>query len=93
VRRRAFVAALLLPVAARAGDATIEINDFRFSPADLTVAAGTTVVWINRDDTPHKVVDRDDPRRLKAPALDTGDSFRFIYEAPGVYHYFCSLHP
>jgi plastocyanin len=39
------------------------------------------------------VVDRDDPRRLKAPALDTGDSFRFIYEAPGVYHYFCSLHP
>jgi plastocyanin len=93
MRRRAFVVALLLPVAARAADATIEINNFMFMPAELTVAAGTTVTWINRDDTPHKVVDRDDPHRIKAPALDTGDSFRFVYETPGIYHYFCSLHP
>jgi plastocyanin len=93
MRRRAFVAALLLPVAARAADATIEINNFIFMPAELTVAAGTTVTWINRDDAPHKVVDGDDPHRIKAPALDTGDSFRFAYEAPGIYHYFCTLHP
>ena len=92
--RTLLVAAVLcLPMAARAADATIEITDFRFSPAEITVAGGTAVTWINHDDTPHKVVDADTPRRMNAPPLDTGDSFRFVYAAPGVYRYFCALHP
>jgi|SRR6516225_2998835 plastocyanin len=46
----------------------VKIDNFSFSPAILTVAAGTTVTWINRDDIPHTVVSSDDqeysnPRR------------------------------
>ena len=69
------------------------IDNFTFSPAELTVAAGTRVTWTNRDDIPHTVTDAADPRSFRSPPLDTGDSFAFAFARPGVYKYFCSLHP
>jgi len=38
----------------------VKIDNFSFGPASLTVAAGTTVTWTNRDDIPHTVVSTDD---------------------------------
>ena len=84
------------PAAVAAGDggeAAISVDKFTFSPPLLTVAAGTRVVWTNRDDIPHTVVGADDPRTLRSPPLDTDDSFAFTFAAPGTYRYFCSLHP
>lgn len=81
------------PGAQAAGTAQVTIDNFTFSPAELTVAAGTRVTWTNRDDIPHTVVDRDNPRTMKSPPLDTDDSFTFAFERPGTFHYFCSLHP
>ena len=85
-----------VPVAAEAavaGEAAVAIDNFTFSPPVLTVAAGTRVVWTNRDDIPHTVVGADDPRALRSPPLDTDDQFAFAFAAPGTYRYFCSLHP
>ncbi len=79
--------------AAPAEDAKVNIDNFSFSPAQITVAAGTKVVWANRDDIPHTVTDAGEPRAFKSAALDTGDPFSFVFSAPGTYHYFCSLHP
>ncbi len=78
---------------ARAAEAQVMIDNFSFSPAELTVAAGTHVTWTNRDDIPHTVTSREDPRVLKSPALDTGDSFAVALDTPGTHHYFCMLHP
>jgi plastocyanin len=78
---------------ARAAEAQVMIDNFSFSPAELTVAKGTRVTWTNRDDIPHTVTSRDDPRVLKSPALDTEDSFAVTLDTPGAYHYFCMLHP
>ena len=75
------------------GEAAISVDNFTFSPPLLTVAAGTRVVWTNRDDIPHTVVGADDPRTLRSPPLDTDDSFAFTFAAPSTYRYFCSLHP
>ncbi len=33
----------------------VTIDNFSFSPADITVPAGTTLTWTNRDDIPHTV--------------------------------------
>jgi plastocyanin len=89
--------ALVLATAATASvavpDATVTVDNFTFGPNALTVPAGTRVVWTNQDDIPHKVVEDADVRRFKSPALDTGDSFSFVFAQPGTYHYFCSLHP
>jgi plastocyanin len=71
----------------------VVIDDFRFGPAQLTVPVGTKVVWTNDDSDPHTVTSETDPKLLKSPPLDTGDSFSFTFDKPGTYRYFCSIHP
>ena len=84
-------AVALFSGAMRAEDATAKIDSFTFVPARLTVKAGTTVTWRNEDDIPHTVTSA--ARLFKSKALDTDDSFSFIFTEPGIYEYFCSLHP
>jgi plastocyanin len=44
---------------ALADDPTIKIANFTFDPPTLTVKAGTTVTWVNADDIPHLVTEKD----------------------------------
>jgi plastocyanin len=71
--------------------ALIKIDNFTFRPATLTVTVGTTVTWVNEDDIPHTVVEKD--RLFKSKALDTDDRFTYTFSTPGGFEYFCSLHP
>jgi len=71
--------------------ASATIDNFTFNPQRLTVKAGTTVTWKNQDDIPHTVTSS--TRLFKSKALDTDDGFSFIFNEPGAYEYFCSLHP
>jgi plastocyanin len=78
--------------AGSAGAATIVVaRDFMFGPASLTVSAGSTVTWTNKDDEPHTVVS--DTALFRSGALDTDESFSFRFDKPGTYHYACSIHP
>ena len=87
----AVVATMLLPAgSARAEDTEVHIDNFVFEPAQLTVKAGTTVTWMNRDDIPHTVVCAG---KFRSKAMDTDDRFSFTFTAAGEYKYFCSLHP
>ena len=69
----------------------VNIDNFTFSPPTITVAAGTTVKWTNDDDIPHTVRAVDGSFHSKA--MDSADSYSFTFTKPGVYSYFCSLHP
>ncbi|MFZ0198739.1 MAG: cupredoxin family copper-binding protein [Candidatus Sulfotelmatobacter sp.] len=69
----------------------VKIDNFSFGPASITVAAGTTVTWVNRDDIPHTVVSSD--LVFKSKALDTDEKFSYTFSKAGTYSYFCSLHP
>lgn len=93
--RAAAVAALglmALSVARAApAPAAVTIDNFTFKAAAVTVAAGTTVTWTNNDDIPHTVRAVDGSFHSKA--MDTADSYSFTFAKPGVYSYFCSLHP
>ncbi|HTR15604.1 MAG TPA: cupredoxin family copper-binding protein [Acetobacteraceae bacterium] len=71
----------------------ISIDNFTFTPAEITVPRGTRVVWTNHDDIPHMVVDAANPKAVKSPPMDTGDAYARRFDAPGTYRYFCSLHP
>ena len=66
-------------------------RNFAFAPAATTVRAGTKVLLVNRDDVPHLVVLANGKARSKA--LDTDDSFAFVFDKPGEFIYFCGLHP
>jgi len=71
--------------------AEITIDNFTFAPAELTVSAGATVTWVNHDDIPHSIVDKN--KLFRSRALDTDDSYSFTFTQPGSYDYFCGLHP
>ena len=78
-------------VKAAATTSTININNFKFAPATLTVTAGTTVTWKNDDDSPHRIGDQNGT--CKSAALDTDDTFSHTFAAPGEYPYICTIHP
>lgn len=76
---------------ARAAEMTVKIENFTFEPQMLTVPAGTTVTWVNDDDIPHLVAEKEGKFRSKA--LDTGDKYSQVFPMPGTVEYFCALHP
>jgi amicyanin len=101
---RGFVLAFLLTVplvpSAQAKEAAanqpaaasqVRIGNFTFTPAEIAVAPGTTVTWINEDDIPHLVAATGSAFRSKA--LDTDQQYSFTFTAAGTYEYFCGLHP
>ncbi len=69
----------------------VTIDNFTFTPKELTVAAGTTVKWVNHDDIPHTVVDKN--KAFRSKALDTDDAYSFTFASAGTFDYFCGLHP
>ena len=77
--------------AAAQGSSIVMAKDFMFAPTALTVAAGSTVTWTNRDDEPHSVVS--ESGLFRSGALDTNESFSFRFDKPGTYRYTCSIHP
>jgi plastocyanin len=84
-------AALAVAGPVYAADTEVKIDNFTFNPQQITVKAGTTVVWINHDDIPHTVMSK--TFIFKSKALDTDDKFSFTFATPGTFPYFCSLHP
>jgi amicyanin len=85
------VATIILPAGAQNAPVAVGIDNFTFNPQTLTVKAGATVTWTNKDDIPHTVAAVN--RQFKSKALDTDDGYSFTFTTPGTYAYFCSLHP
>ena len=96
MRRFLLVSALVLAVAgpALAEDSppgiTVKIENFTFNPAELTVKPGTVVTFLNADDIPHSVVEKD--KKFKSKPLDTGDKFTMTFTDAGEINYYCGFH-
>lgn len=73
------------------GGPTIDIEDFAFAPATVTVPAGSTVTWTNKDGEPHTVVANDGT--FRSPTMDTNGTFSFTFATTGTFDYVCSIHP
>src|SRR3954468_5747528 len=69
----------------------IVIKDFAFSPSALTIAPGTTVTWVNEDESPHTIADNG--KAFRSAALDTNDRFSYTFGQPGEFLYHCTMHP
>jgi amicyanin len=87
----ALMALLVMHGNANAADAQVKIANFTFDPPVLTMKAGTTVTWVNNDDIPHLVSEKDG--KFRSSALDTGDKFSQTFSAAGTVEYFCAIHP
>jgi len=76
--------------------AEIDIVNFAFTPKTLTIARGTAVTWVNKDEEPHSIVDvpsGGQPRVFRSGGVDGGEKYTFVFNDPGTYDYICSVHP
>ena len=83
------------PVAATAAavgaeGVVVKIENFTFNPAELTVKPGTVVTFLNADDIPHSVVEKD--KKFKSKPLDTGDKVTMTFADAGEVSYYCGFH-
>ena len=69
----------------------VTIDGFAFAPATLTVGAGSTVTWTNRDEEPHTVAASDGS--FRSPGMGTGATFTHTFATAGTFDYVCSIHP
>lgn len=75
-----------------------EDTSLNFTPANATVVVGVnnTVVWTNEDTVSHTVVSKTVPAgaaSFSSPILAHGATFNVTLTVPGVYRYYCSIHP
>src|SRR6187551_3393709 len=81
---------------ARAADAaprvhTVLIEGMRYQPEGLTVAAGDTVVWVNRDMVPHTATSA--AGRFDSNEIAPGKSWTHTVSVTGDFDYLCTYHP
>jgi len=84
----------------------VYIQNYAYMPAELTIAAGTTVTWVNQDPVGHTVTEGA-PQSVK-PAnqrlfdssggdplhmMNQGQSYSFTFTTPGEFDYYCIPHP
>ena len=69
----------------------LEIAKHKYSRPTLTVPVGTTVTWVNRDEDVHTVVST--TLAFRSARLETDEAYSYKFTTPGVYEYFCTLHP
>jgi plastocyanin len=81
-----------VPASKDAKSYQVAIRNFAFEPKTITVSAGTTVVWTNKDEEPHTVTSAG-AGFTSSKALDTDDSYKVIFSTPGTYTYYCQIHP
>jgi len=81
---------LVATTAGEASGVTIHEAEFRFVPAELTIPAGTTVVWTNDERAKHTATA--DDNRFDSGDQSLGDSYPYTFSEPGIYPYYCRYH-
>jgi plastocyanin len=61
-----------------------------FNPIQLRVAAGTTVTFINKDNSSHTATATD--HLFDSGKIKSGDSYSYTFATPGTYYFFCNYH-
>lgn len=68
---------------------SVNIRNFAFTPATLTVKKGTTVTWTNADSAPHQIKSSS----FNSEILNNGQSFSYTFNDVGNFDYLCAIHP
>ena len=78
------------------GGTSVSMESIQFSPNDLTVKAGQTITFTNKESVPHDVHKESGPGGDFASGPDggmqQGDTFKLKLDKPGTYKYVCHVH-
>ena len=70
----------------------VDIKNFAFSPKDLTINAGDTVVWTQFDAIQHTTTSDAIPRLWDSGLLSAGRTFSHTFDTVGTFPYHCTPH-
>jgi plastocyanin len=73
------------------GENEVFIEGMAFNPATITVTAGTTITWTNKDAIAHTVTSN--TSLFDSGSMSTSATFKFTFATAGTYSYFCKIHP
>jgi amicyanin len=73
------------------GSHQVDIVDFAFSPAALTITVGDSVTWTNLDFVVHTATSTGGA--FDSGDLEQGESYTLTFTEPGTYDYLCTPHP
>lgn len=76
---------------ARGATHEVDIAEFAFAPAELTITAGDTVTWTNLDAVEHTATSVNGA--FDSGYLAMGASYSLTFTTPGTYDYLCTPHP
>ncbi len=68
---------------------TVAMKDYKFARESVTIQAGTTVNWPNRDPVVHTVTFVGGP---DSGDIAAGETFSYTFTEPGTYQYYCKPH-
>ena len=71
----------------------VKIRGLEYIGSPVTVAAGTTVRWVNEDVADHTVTSEDPGGPLRSEAFGQGGSFKHRFREVGEFAYYCEIHP
>jgi len=75
------------------GVTEVSIQDMLFSPASISVTAGTTIKWTNKDGVPHTVTSNAGSAEIfNSGSLTNGATFTWKFNTAGTFNYHCALH-
>ena len=80
------------PSAVSGGPTTVNVDltGFKFAPAEITIPAGSTVVWTNKDATKHTVTE--DNGVFDSGTMEKGATFSRKFDTAGTIGYYCKFH-
>jgi plastocyanin len=73
------------------GTNEVWIQGSSFNPSSITVTAGTTIMWTNKDGVAHTVTS--DSGLFDSGSMGNGGTFSQQFNTPGTFPYHCIVHP
>lgn len=74
------------------GPQKVNISNYTYEPANLTVPAGTKVTFLNRDSTAHTATSKQRGSFDTGP-IQPGRHATVAFDEPGTFVYYCVFHP
>jgi plastocyanin len=84
----AFLVPIMTSRPARAEDHVTEIKGLAFNPDQITVRAGDSVTWVNKDSDRHHLLGEG----FESQDLKTNDNYTVEFPGPGEIAYHCTIH-
>jgi len=72
--------------------AVVQVSEYAFTGASVTIKAGQSVVWHNEGNVAHTVTETS-AHDFNSPDIDPGQTYVQTFDKPGTYTYICSIHP